>query len=603
MSSNKKDGQIVLTLPQMKQLARCELTFKDLIEKADFEEIDVVCPDVYSYTLDDLTEAVRNLQKKDPTIKDFGKFWFYPISRLEQAFDLDRARGDLEDVDETPEELKGYRDLLLSDSAWFDNIWADLDCAWSDSDDDIHISEAMDLDALLADLERYAANKGRPITEWVFDSQEKEYYIESFESDDRVKKASEKELVLARKMTDELCTEGSETALHLKGYACYGGNRLYECDWPASRDCMLRLFEKTDDPQYANTLGYIFYYGRCTGGVPEYEKALHYFSIAAANGLYEGAYKLADLYRHGWGCRKSEKTALALYKMVYADSYKYFLQGQDANFADAALRLGNVYAQGIGVEADPEKAYEYYTEAEYAAKIRAGHSDFFGNTTVVTGIQKALEETREKLPEDYFCAYLDFDSPSLLTDLAQDRFRCQLARRQNEDGSWTLQAARLSTRACKNPDHILITLPQIGICERTLKASMTACGSSSIWFKDDAETVRYDFVEHNPVDDRYDFYYDDELTAWIRCESFRVYGRVKEEPSGPEYRLVSVRFGESGRTYDYICDFDDVNVGDIVIVDGYRGETAVQVTDVRIKKESELGLPPERYKKIVRKDS
>lgn len=72
MSSDKKDGQIVLTLPQMKQIARCELTFKYLIEKADFEEIDVVCPDVYSYTLDDLTEAVRNLQKKDPSIKDFG---------------------------------------------------------------------------------------------------------------------------------------------------------------------------------------------------------------------------------------------------------------------------------------------------------------------------------------------------------------------------------------------------------------------------------------------------------------------------------------------------------------------------------------------------
>ncbi|MGX8688481.1 MAG: hypothetical protein ACSW8K_11860, partial [bacterium] len=64
-----------------------------------------------------------------------------------------------------------------------------------------------------------------------------------------------------------------------------------------------------------------------------------------------------------------------------------------------------------------------------------------------------------------------------------------------------------------------------------------------------------------------------------------------------------VRFHESGRSYDYICDFEDVNVGDVVIVDGYSGETAVEVTEVRIKKESELGLPLERYKKIVRKES
>jgi hypothetical protein len=44
-------------------------------------------------------------------------------------------------------------------------------------------------------------------------------------------------------------------------------------------------------------------------------------------------------------------------------------------------------------------------------------------------------------------------------------------------------------------------------------------------------------------------------------------------------------------------------VGDVVIVNGYNGETAVTVTDVRVKKESELGLPAERYKKILRKES
>ena len=603
MSNGKNTGRIELTPGQMKKIARYELTFQEVIGEPCTEDIDVVCPHVYTYTLDDLTEAVKNLKKKNPTVKDFGEFWFYPINRLEEAFDLDRARGDLEGEDDTPEELKDYDGLPVSDSTWFNDIWYELENAWSDFRDETHITEALDLDAILADLERYAANKGRPITEWVFTSQEKEYYVESFESDDRVKKASDRELVLARKMTDELCEEGNETALHLKGYACYGGNRLYECDWPASRDCILRLFEMTDDPQYANTLGYIFYYGRCTGGLPEYEKALHYFSIAAANGLYEGAYKLADLYAHGYGCKKSEKTALALYNMVYADSIRHFLQGDDANFADAALRMGNVCAQGIGEEADPEAAYAYYKEAEYAAGIRASHSDFFGNTTVVINIQKALEETKEKLPDDYFRDYLEYSFPVLLTDLAEDRYRCLLTRKLNDDGSWTLQGSRLSTRACRTPEFILIALPQIGICERTIKASVTAFGSVSIWFRDDAEAVRYDCVERNGVEDRYDFYYDDELTAWIRCESFRICGRAKQEPSGPEYRLVSVRFSESGRTYDYICGFEDVHVGDVVIVNGYNGETAVTVTDVRIKKESELGLPADRYKKILRKES
>ena len=41
--------------------------------------------------------------------------------------------------------------------------------------------------------------------------------------------------------------------------------------------------------------------------------------------------------------------------------------------------------------------------------------------------------------------------------------------------------------------------------------------------------------------------------------------------------------------------------GDFVVVNGYDGEKTVKVVNVTDKYESELGLPIERYKKIVRK--
>ncbi len=41
--------------------------------------------------------------------------------------------------------------------------------------------------------------------------------------------------------------------------------------------------------------------------------------------------------------------------------------------------------------------------------------------------------------------------------------------------------------------------------------------------------------------------------------------------------------------------------GDKVVVMGYDGETEVYVVDVMDKYESELALPIDRYKKIVRK--
>lgn len=38
-----------------------------------------------------------------------------------------------------------------------------------------------------------------------------------------------------------------------------------------------------------------------------------------------------------------------------------------------------------------------------------------------------------------------------------------------------------------------------------------------------------------------------------------------------------------------------------MIVEGYDGETEVEVTRVIVKRETEFGLPAERYKKIIRK--
>lgn len=100
-------------------------------------------------------------------------------------------------------------------------------------------------------------------------SAEKEAWLRPFEEDENLRMMDEEALAKARRYTEELCREDNVFALRLKGYACYGGNRLYECDWTAARDCMLRLRELADDAEYANTLGYIYYYGRCNGGEPE----------------------------------------------------------------------------------------------------------------------------------------------------------------------------------------------------------------------------------------------------------------------------------------------------------------------------------------------
>ncbi len=191
--------------------------------------------------------------------------------------------------------------------------------------------------------------------------------------------------------------------------------------------------------------------------------------------------------------------------------------------------------------------------------------------------------------------------PGLFTELTNENHRCVLSKGEISEHGIELAAERIPTRTAPDPEGLLVTIPQLKYCERTLKVSYMSDETAEIWFKDDAAQVRYDFCTWNDINDRVEFYYDDELVAWIRSEKYRIIGESAAEAEDPEYRIVSVKFEASGRTYDCICELGDVQPGDSVVVNGYNGETEVTVTKIVTRRESELGLPAVRYKKILRK--
>ena len=92
----------------------------------------------------------------------------------------------------------------------------------------------------------------------------------------------------------------------IRGYCYYCGTSVYPNDWIKARDAFIEYYQLSGDPYAANTLGYIYYYGRCNGGVPEYDLAFRYFSIGHAYGCYESTYKLADMFVHGYSVVKNE---------------------------------------------------------------------------------------------------------------------------------------------------------------------------------------------------------------------------------------------------------------------------------------------------------
>ena len=208
--------------------------------------------------------------------------------------------------------------------------------------------------------------------------------------------------------------------------------------------------------------------------------------------------------------------------MVYNETKKRFLRGYDACFADAALRLGKVFEYGIGTEVNPAAAYCLYLEADYAAKIRAAHSDFFGDHSVAKRTEQALERVARKLPAEFFRDGLWLDTPRPVVDFLEDGYRCELSFQKEEDGGAWVTGTRIGTRTCPDVEYRLANFGGLGVVIRCRELSLKMEEPAEYEICDGGDTAVFDYYERNTYDDQDEFYLGDKLVAWIKCPGYRV---------------------------------------------------------------------------------
>ncbi len=443
---------------------------------------------------------------------------------------------------------------------------------------------------------------------WV-KSEGKEYsYIikkavaEQFDDSD-IDKQSEAMQKLYKECLDYCCDVLKDPkAIQRRGYCYYCGTKIYPNDWIKARDSFIEYYNMTGDASAANTLGYIYYYGRCNGGVPEYEQAFKYFSIGHAYTYFESTYKLADMLAHGYGVVRDGESANHLYYGVYQQNYTRFIRGDfESKFADAALRMGNVFRDGIGAQVDPETAYFYYLQADYAIRERTKRANHYGDTVVFNGVQKALEETRKKYTEKGRKEKFVYPGWVKLT-LIENR-RCKLTIKELKEGALAIDATIMKRWDEKEAPMMLVTIPRADYCELRKKIRIKTAPGSRYGTTDEKKEIIFDSIRYDYKKKKTSFYLYDELTGEIYTDYYTIKApAVKEkELTGEVHHFVSVLFEGSGRCYDYLCDDVSVKVDDMVVVQGYDGEKEVKVVAVSDKYDSELGLPLEKYKKILRK--
>ena len=272
------------------------------------------------------------------------------------------------------------------------------------------------------------------------------------------------------------------------------------------------------DPFIYNTLGYIYYYGRCNDGVPEYDEALKYFSVGAANGIHESIYKLADMLQNGCGAPKSEKGAAQLILGLYDESLEMFCNENYAcKLADVAFRIGKLFEYGRGVEKDIELAFLHYLIAEYAISKRMEMYDFYGDKKVKKACDDAYDRVSDELPEGYLSGVQRFDNPGPLGYMLSESAGIDVTI-DKKGRNYYLTAERIvSEDTLKN---VLITMPEAGYCELTNKVTLQLKGVKNLSADDFPSKAFITRIRYNEDDDMWEFFYRDTLMLAFSCKEF-----------------------------------------------------------------------------------
>ena len=443
----------------------------------------------------------------------------------------------------------------------------------------------------------FIEDRNKPFLERRYPLYIKERLIENLENDAVMNEADDSHIALYRLFAEELAEANNIYGLNAVGYGCYGGNRAFDCDWVRSRDCITRLFEIEDEmPKkafLANTLGYIYYYGRCNDGNPEYELAYKYFSFAAFNEVYEAQYKIADMFKNGYGVAKSPETAKNIIGRLYNENIKYIRDGEfNCKFADIALRMGGMYtADDDEEDNDYEAALYYYTQAEFAIRMRMLEANYYGDSKVSEAIAKALAETKEKLSFKPLRSVRLYTLVGLLGDETADGRKLDLFIKKQGELTYKMTFTAHKKLGEKRGRKLFITVPDIEMCGLFPKLTATYKADEALPEGVLNRVLVVDEMSHH------EFFCDG---VRLLCTNGYYILKSNKKATETSYRFVSVSFGGS-KLYDYLCDDVSVQVGDHVTVGATGEEKEVVVCRIFKKNETELPLPLRAYKTILRK--
>ncbi len=439
-----------LTRAELKAAVRYECNMSDLMVAADEDE-DIFVLGGYEITLEDIQTALQNRKTWGIDLKTFKDEWYLEMLVLLEdntiGFPEWLNHGDWDGIPNHSSVICTVADRLFGND-FFTGKYMELD-------EDL-------LENVENEIQKFLENRAKLPQKREYTVWQKKAFFQRWCEEDALRDADDLYVGLFKRIVEELCDAGDADALEWMSYAYYGnGMYPYSQNWEKSMEYLLRWLEAEPSGQCANTLGYMYYYGRVSDGVPDYEKAFKYFSIGAAAGYYESVYKMSDMFFHGYGVPKSEKIAEDLLWRIYPKHIKLLVDGCfDNRFPDIAYRLGNIWRSQGSYDA----AVDMYLQAQYGIRKRIETIDQYGDRSVAKRIDEALVETIPKSGMPVKSSALCQEELEFILNVAINEWRQMTMRIQKLDEDDYVLTFKLITIEEGLMEEMYVILPGLHYC-------------------------------------------------------------------------------------------------------------------------------------------
>ena len=502
---------IYITEETLAEFSVMDKTWVDItlmpLKKLQRGDVDFEC-DLY-FSLNEMREVLINVIESRISGLNFFLDWWEPLMSV-----FYKSLHIIDLIGDRPSNLKNYKlvelpsyeqDLLIWILQRIYLIYEDFPV----SDVQIPAAELINAEELLDQIDSFYDEIDEHPFERTYIDAIKLDYITAHDNNLILEDASEDEKDLFRQFTDELCENGNLEAIRIKGYACYGGNSVYECDWEMAAECMEILWRDGGFGYAANTLGYIYYYGRLNDGIPDYEKAFFYYSIGQTFGIYESTYKIADMFFYGKYVKPNIPLARSIIEKLYGETRFRFEQGEfDGSFADVALRMGKlILAENNSKGADifmkdinTFSAYRCFLQAEFALALRMQDGGAYGDKKIMDDIRKQLKASDNVHKHATASVTLNYPLPAyeLITNHGYAIYNATL--KFLKSGNIKITISRISKNAGEKDEPLtLITYPEFSCCDLASSVTLTAKNAQIDVYTDDKDDFFFDNIKTIPA--------------------------------------------------------------------------------------------------------